>query len=294
MLSGMARIAIVGGGSIGEALLSGLLRAGRQVKDLVVAERMPDRARYLAETYSVLVASVRDAVENATFVIVAVKPSDVGSVVGEIAQVVAEAHDDSPEQVFITVAAGVNTAYLESKLLAGTPVVRVMPNAPALVGAGISAMAKGRFATPEQLKEVAALFDSVGAVLTVPEEQLDAVTAVSGSGPAYFFLMVEALVDAGVAAGLTRSVATDLVVQTMAGSAAMLLERLDEAQPAGDAAMGTAMDTTAAQLRATVTSPGGTTAAGLRELERGGLRAAVGDAVEAAKRRSEQLGITSE
>jgi pyrroline-5-carboxylate reductase len=116
---------------------------------------------------------------------------------------------------------------------------------------------------------------------------------VSGSGPAYFFLMVEALVDAGVDAGLSRTVATDLAVQTMAGSAAMLLERLDDAQSAGDAALGAAMDTTAAQLRATVTSPGGTTAAGLRELERGGLRAAVADAVRAAKTRSEQLGITS-
>ena len=291
----MARIAIVGGGSMGEALLSGLLRAGRQVKDLVVAERMPDRARYLAETYSVLVTSLPDAVGNATFVIIAVKPSDVGSVVAEIAQVTAQAADDGPDQVFITVAAGVTTAYLESKLLAGTPVVRVMPNAPALVGAGISAMAKGRFATPEQLKEVAALFDSVGAVLTVPEEHLDAVTAVSGSGPAYFFLMVEALVDAGVAAGLSRQVAADLTAQTMAGSAAMLLERMNQDRPSGEGeALGMWADATAAQLRATITSPGGTTAAALRELERGGLRVAVDAAVQAAKTRSEQLRITSE
>ena len=144
----MARIAIVGGGSMGEALLSGLLRAGRQVKDLVVAERMPDRARYLAETYSVLVTSLPDAVDNATFVIISVKPSDVGSVVGEIAKVAAEAAEDSPDQVFITVAAGVTTAYLESKLLAGTPVVRVMPNAPALSAPGSARMAQGRFATP--------------------------------------------------------------------------------------------------------------------------------------------------
>ena len=295
MLCDMARIAIVGGGSMGEALLSGLLRAGRQVKDIVVAERLPDRARYLAETYSVLVASVRDAVENATFVIVAVKPSDVGSVVGEIAQVVAEAEEDSPEQVFITVAAGVNTAYLESKLLAGTPVVRVMPNAPALVGAGISAMATGRFATPEQLKEVAALFDSVGGVLTVPEEQLDAVTAVSGSGPAYFFLMVEALVDAAVGVGLSRSVATELISQTMAGSAAMLLDRMEQDRgTARDNASDLSLDTTPARLRAIVTSPGGTTAAALRELEQRGLRAAVNEAVRAAKTRSEQLRITSE
>jgi pyrroline-5-carboxylate reductase len=122
----------------------------------------------------------------------------------------------------------------------------------------------------------------------VPESQLDAVTAVSGSGPAYFFLMVEALVDAGVAAGLSRAVATDLVVQTMAGSAAMLLERVDQDAGAAD------VDTTPARLRATVTSPAGTTAAGLAELERGGFRAAVSAAVAAAKNRAGQLGITSE
>ena len=294
MLSPVARIAIIGGGSIGEALLSGLLRAGRQVKDMVVAERDADRAKYLSETYSVLVTTVDDAAENAKFVIVAVKPADVESVIGDIAEAAARAESDSAEQVFVTVAAGVTTAYYENKLPAGSPVIRVMPNAPVVVGGGVSALARGRFATPEHLKEVSAIFDAVGGVLTVPESQLDAVTAVSGSGPAYFFLMVEALVDAGVSVGLSRTVATDLVVQTMAGSAAMLLERLDEAQPVGDAAMGTAMDTTAAQLRATVTSPGGTTAAGLRELERGGLRSAVAEAVSAAKKRSEQLGITTE
>jgi pyrroline-5-carboxylate reductase len=290
----VARIAIIGGGSIGEALLSGLLRAGRQTKDLVVAEKFPERAKYLADTYSVLLTSVADAAENATFVIVAVKPSDVEAALVDIAAAAARAENNSAEQVFVTVVAGVSTAFYESKLPAGAPVIRVMPNAPVVVGGGVSALARGRFATDDQLKEVSAIFDAVGGVLTVPESQLDAVTAVSGSGPAYFFLMVEALVDAGVAAGLPRPVATDLVTQTMAGSAAMLLERLDEQQAAGDAAMGTAMDTSAAQLRATVTSPGGTTAAGLRELERGGLRAAVADAVAAAKTRSEQLGITSE
>ena len=294
MLSGMARIAIIGGGSIGEALLSGLLRAGRQVKDLVVAERMPERAKYLADTYSVLVTSVAEAVENATFVVVAVKPADVESVMGELARAAAAAEVESAEQVFVTVAAGVTVTYFESKLPAGTAVVRAMPNAAALVGAGVTALAKGRFVTEEQLEEVSALFDSVGGVLTVPESHMDAVTALSGSGPAYFFLMVEALVDAGVAAGLSRQVATDLTAQTMAGSAAMLLERMASDQAVEGEAPGTRADATAAQLRATVTSPGGTTAAALRELERGGLRVAVDAAVQAAKRRSEQLRITSE
>ena len=294
MLSGMARIAIIGGGSIGEALLSGLLRAGRQVKDLVVAERMPERAKYLADTYSVLVTSVAEAVENATFVVVAVKPADVESVMGELARAAAAAEVDSAEQVFVTVAAGVTVTYFESKLPAGTAVVRAMPNAAALVGAGVTALAKGRFVTQAQLEEVSAVFDSVGGVLTVPESHMDAVTALSGSGPAYFFLMVEALVDAGVAAGLSRQVATDLTTQTLAGSAALLLERMDSDRAVEGEALAARADASAAQLRATVTSPGGTTAAALRELERGGLRVAVDAAVQAAKRRSEQLRITSE
>ncbi len=286
----MSRIAIVGGGSMGEALLAGLLRSGHPAKDLVVAEKMSPRAGYLAETYSVRVTDVADAVENAGHVLLAVKPADVESVVAAIGEAAARAEGSAVEQVLISVVAGVTTTFYESRLPAGSPVIRVMPNAPALVGAGVSALAKGRFATGEQLSEAARLFESVGGVLTVPEAQIDAVTAVSGSGPAYFFLFVEALVDAAVATGLSRPVATDLAVQTMAGSAAMLLERLPEP---GAPAQSTP-DTSAAQLRAMVTSPGGTTAAGLRELERGGLRAAVANAVDAAKTRSEQLGITSE
>lgn len=293
MLSGMARIAIVGGGSIGEALLAGLLRAGRQVTDLVVAERMPERAKYLADTYSVLITSVTEAVERAAFVVVAVKPADVESLMGELARVAAAA--DDTDRVFVTVAAGITVTYFETKLPAGTPVVRAMPNAAALVGAGVTALAKGRFVTPAQLEEVSGLFEAVGGVLTVAESHMDAVTALSGSGPAYFMLMVEALVDAGVAAGLTREVATELTAQTMAGSAAMLLEALDQGRrPGAGDGLGARVDASAAQLRATVTSPGGTTAAALRELERGGLRATVDAAVQAAKMRSEQLRITSE
>ncbi|WP_174266780.1 pyrroline-5-carboxylate reductase [Mycolicibacterium sediminis] len=290
----MARIAIIGGGSIGEALLSGLLKGGRQAKDLAVAEKDPARAKHLSEQYSVLLTTVADAAENASYVIVAVKPADVEPIVLEIADAFAKAHDGSTEQVIVSVAAGVSTAYYESRLPAGSPVIRVMPNTPMLVGVGMSAISRGNFATPEQMKDVASIFGVVGEVQVVPESQIDAVTAVSGSGPAYFFLMAEALVDAAVAAGLPRHVATELVAQTMAGSAAMLLDRLERRGAGGEPATGPALDTSPAQLRAMVTSPGGTTAAGLRELERGGLRAAVGEAVEAAKTRSEQLGITSE
>lgn len=291
MLSPVARIAIIGGGNIGEALLAGLLQSGRQVKDLVVAEASAARAAQLADEYSVRVTDVPDAAENATYVIVAVKPDAVEGVVESLAAAAADADSSSVEQVVVSVAAGVPTSFYEAKLPAGAPVVRAMPNTPMLVGAGITALSRGRFANEAQLAEVAEIFSAVGAVLTVPEKQMDAVTAVSGSGPAYFFLMVEAVVDAGVAAGLPRPVATELAAQTMAGSAAMLLNRMAES---GTAAAVGPLDTSAAQLRASVTSPGGTTAAGLRELERGGLRAAVASAVEAAKTRSEQLRITSE
>lgn len=286
----MTRIAIIGGGNMGEALLAGLLAAGRPVKDLVVAERFGDRARQLAEKYSVLVTSVADAVENASIVIVAVKPQDVESVVAEFAKNLTAASENSPEQVLVSIVAGVTTGYVESKLPAGTAVIRVMPNTPVKVGAGASALARGRFASSEQVEQVAELFECVGTVVIVPEEQMDSVTAVSGSGPAYFFLMVEALVDAGVAAGLSRQGATDLAVQTMAGSAQMLLE--ERGETAGTA--NSVIDTAPARLRAMVTSPGGTTAAALRELEASGLRTSVDRAVRAAKTRSEQLRITSE
>ena len=291
MRSAVARIAIIGGGNIGEALLAGLLQSGRQVKDLVVAEANSARAAQLAEKYSVRVTDVADAAENAAYVIVAVKPDAVEGVVETLADAAADADSSSVEQVVVSVAAGVPTAFYEAKLPAGSPVVRVMPNTPMLVGAGITALSRGRYANEAQLAEVAEIFSAVGAVLTVPEKQMDAVTAVSGSGPAYFFLMVEAVVDAGVAAGLPRPVATELAAQTMAGAAAMLLDRMTES---GSGSVVGPLDTSAAQLRASVTSPGGTTAAGLRELERGGLRSAVASAVEAAKTRSEQLRITSE
>lgn len=286
----MARIAIIGGGNMGEALLAGLIKSGHPVRDLVVTEKAAGRAEHLSHTYSVRVAPLADAVENAAFVILAVKPADIEPVVAEIAAAATSADGDSVELVLVSVVAGVRTAFYESRLPAGSPVIRVMPNAPALVGAGATALAAGRFATSAQLSDAAELFESVGAVLTVPESQIDAVTAVSGSGPAYVFLFIEALVDAGVASGLSRSVASELAVQTLAGSAAMLLERTEAARLDS----GGRPDTTPAELRALVTSPGGTTAAGLRELERCGLRAAVAAAVEAAKTRSEQLGVTSE
>lgn len=272
----MTRIAVIGGGRIGEALVSGLLQNGYATKDIVVAEKFEARAQELSGRYAVrLTSSTADAVEGADVIVVAVKPGDVDAVVTDI---VGADLDGDTDQVLVSLAAGVTTARYENRLPAGFSVVRVMPNTPMLVGQGASVLAAGRHVRPEQLDLVRDLLASVGTVSVVPEAQIDAVTAVSGSGPAYFFLVAEAMIDAAVSLGLGRAVATDLVVQTMTGSAAMLAE-------SGEGA---------ADLRAAVTSPGGTTAAAVRELERGGVRTAFYEALDAARQRSVQLGTVGE
>ncbi|MBF6172888.1 pyrroline-5-carboxylate reductase [Nocardia blacklockiae] len=272
----MTRIAVIGGGRIGEALIAGLLESGRASKDLVVVETVPARAEFLVERFGIRVTdSIADAATAADLLVIAVKPHDVDAVLTELGKVEL---DNDRDQVLVSLAAGVTTARLESKMPAGFPVVRVMPNTPMLVGQGMSVLASGRYAKAEQLQQVAEVLAAVGKVVTVPESQMDAVTAVSGSGPAYFFLVVEAMVEAGVGLGLTRDVATQLVAQTMLGSAALLDESGQDA----------------VELRAAVTSPAGTTAAAVRELERGGVRSAFWEALHAAKRRSVEQGSTGE
>ncbi|MEC3919600.1 pyrroline-5-carboxylate reductase [Nocardia sp. CDC160] len=272
----MTRIAVIGGGRIGEALIAGLLESGRANKDLVVVEPVATRAELLAERFGIRATTdIADAAKSADLIVIAVKPNDVDGVLTELAK--AELGDDQ-DQVLVSLAAGVPTNRMEAKLPAGFPVVRVMPNTPMLVGQGMSAIAPGRYARKEQLTLVTEVLESVGKVVTVSESQMDAVTAVSGSGPAYFFLVAEAMIDASVGLGLTRDVATQLVVQTMLGSAA-LLDESGQSAP---------------ELRAAVTSPAGTTAAGLRELERGAVRSAFHDALHAAKRRSQELGAIAD
>ncbi|AOW93210.1 pyrroline-5-carboxylate reductase [Rhodococcus sp. WMMA185] len=271
----MTRIAVVGGGKIGEALVSGLLQAGHAVRDLVVAETHSPRAEELADAYSVRVTTTADAVEGADVIVIAVKPDDVEEALAEVSTVDL---DGEREQLLVSLAAGVPTAYYEVRLPAGFPVVRVMPNTPMLVGEGVSALAAGRHVKKEHLELVNGVLSSVGKVVVVPESQIDTVTAVSGSGPAYFFLVAEAMIDAGVACGLTRATASELVVQTMVGAAAML-------DQSGESAT---------ELRAAVTSPGGTTAAAIRQFEKNGLRTAFFDAIESAKLRSADLGAKSE
>ncbi|MFC9472249.1 pyrroline-5-carboxylate reductase [Nocardia sp. NPDC056952] len=267
----MARIAVIGGGRIGEALIAGLLESGWAREDLVVVGRVLARI----ERFGIrAMSSLADATENADLIVIAVKPRDVDGVLTELAEsMVGRARD----QVLVSLAAGVSTARMEAGLPAGFPVVRVMSNTPMLVGQGMSAIAAGRHCSEEQLRLVGDVMEAVGKVVTVAESQMDAVTAVSGSGPAYFFLVIEAMIDASVQLGLSREVAAQLVQQTMLGSAALLTE---SRRPG-------------VELRAAVTSPAGTTAAAVGELERGGVRSAFGEALIAAERRSAELGAMS-
>ncbi|OMQ15431.1 pyrroline-5-carboxylate reductase, partial [Modestobacter sp. VKM Ac-2676] len=206
---------------------------------------------------------------RARVLLLAVKPQDVDALLGLLAP-----HVAADEHLVVSVAAGVPTARIEAALPDGTPVVRVMPNTPALVDAGMSVLSAGAHAAEEHLDEAEALLAPVGQVRRVPENQQDAVTALSGSGPAYFFFLVEAMIDAGILLGLPRSVAADLIVQTAYGSAVMLRDSGEHP----------------VQLREAVTSPGGTTIAAIRELERHGVRAALIAAIEAAHLRSVELG----
>jgi pyrroline-5-carboxylate reductase len=260
-------IAILGAGKIGEALLSGLLRSGVPAEELSFSEQYAARAASLSQSYGVRSVASAEAAASANVLVLAVKPADIGPLTAEIAPVL------SDRTLVVSVAAGITISFLESKLPAGTRVVRVMPNTPMLVGEGMSAVAGGTHAGDADLEEAERLLAAVGRVVRLPESQLDAVTALSGSGPAYVFLLVEAMIDAGVLLGLPRGVASELAIQTALGSALMLRD-------SGDSA---------AQLREAVTSPGGTTAAALRAFEAHGLRAAVNDALEAARDRSIEL-----
>lgn len=262
------RIAVLGGGRIGEALLGGLLAAGRDAGDLVFAERSGIRAEELSARLGVAAEPVADAVRGAGTVVVAVKPQDVVALLGDIGGVLAD------DTLVISLCAGLPTSLFEGALPAGTPVVRVMPNTPMLLGAAMCAISPGTRATESHLDETEELLGTVGAVLRIEESKQDAATALSGSGPAYFFLVAEAMIEAGVGLGLPRPAATELTVQTALGAARMLRETGEHP----------------AVLRENVTSPAGTTAAALRELERHGLRSALADAVTAAHDRSVDLG----
>ncbi|MGL4173051.1 MAG: pyrroline-5-carboxylate reductase [Actinomycetota bacterium] len=263
----MNRIAVLGAGMMGEAIIGGLVGSTPE-SSVVVCESSAERAEYIAAKYQVEIADARGAVREANVVLVVVKPPDVISVLQEIA------HHVMPEVTIASLAAGVQLEALEAVLPHGTAVVRVMPNTPALVGAGISTISAGRHATDVHLAGIEHILSACGRVIRVPESAIDAVTAVSGSGPAYLFAVAEAMIEAGVHLGLTRMTATDLVTHTMFGASLMLRDS----------------GKSATVLREQVTSPAGTTAAALRLLDERGVRAAFIAAMTAARDRSREIG----
>lgn len=265
------KTAFIGVGVMGEAILAGLVRSGRPVGELLIGEKRAERGAELTGKYGIEVVSNIEAVRGADTVVLVVKPQDMGVVLAEIAPAL------RPGQLLVSLAAGLTTAWLEERVPAGVAVVRVMPNTPALVDQGMAAISAGSHSDDSHLATVEALLAATGRVVRVPESQLDAVTAVSGSGPAYIFFVVEAMIDAGVMLGLQRPLATELAIQTLFGSATMLRET----------------GTHPTVLREQVTSPGGTTAAALRYLEDHKVKAAFLSAMEACRDRAQQLAAGS-
>jgi pyrroline-5-carboxylate reductase len=263
------RVAVLGAGTLGEALIAGLISGGWRGPDEIVATgRREERVNELREKLGVeATLSNADAVADAALIVIAVKPQDFDVLLEEIAPVV------SPDQTVLSVAAAIPTMAIEERLPKGVPVVRAMPNAPAIVHEGIAGMCAGANADEPHLALAEEALLHLGAVVRVPEPYMDAVTAVSGSGPAYFALLAEAMIEAGILLGLGRDVSTQLVVQTMLGSAKLL--RDEQMHPV--------------ELRERVTSPGGTTIRAVRELEQAGVRAAFLNAIQAAMERSREL-----
>ncbi|GLZ44804.1 pyrroline-5-carboxylate reductase [Actinomycetospora sp. NBRC 106375] len=272
-------VAVLGGGKIGEALLGGLVAAGHAPGSLLVVEPAAARAVEVGDRHGVGVVDAPEAARRADVLVVAVKPAQVPTALDQVHEAVA-GREDRP--IVVSLAAGIPTATLEAHLPAGTAVVRVMPNTPMLVGRAMCVLSAGSAAGEAELATTETLLAAVGRTVRVPEAQQDVATALSGSGPAYVFLLAEAMIDAGVALGLPRPVATELVTTTVDGAGGLLTTpgsdgREDEPPHAG-------------LLREAVTSPGGTTAAALGVLEADGLRAALARAVTAARDRSVALG----
>lgn len=254
-------VAVIGAGAMGGALVEGLVRGGLNADDVCIVEQSAARAQYFADEFGVRAVSLAEAWQR-DVVIVAVKPYQIETLLRD-----ATPGDGS---VVVSVAAGVTVSQVESALPLGTPVVRIMPNTGSRFGAGMTGVVQGNYASHSHLKRVVNLLDRVGKTLVIAEDKLDALTAISGSGPAYLFYFADAMIEAGVHQGLTRDEAKLLVSQTFLGASAQLAE-------------GTR---SAAELREAVTSPGGTTAAALRKLDDHGVRAAVLDAIEACKQRA--------
>ncbi len=263
------KVAFLGGGNMGEALVSGLIRSGgRSVDEIMVTCRREERARELAGKYGVSASlDNADAVRFADVLVLMCKPQDMEVLLGQIRATV------TPEHLVVSFAAGIRTSFVEKHLAENVPVVRVMSNVPVMVDEAMSVISPGSHAEDKHLAVAEELLGYVGKVIRLKEVHLDAVTATSGSGPAYFFLLAEAMIEACILLGLSRDVATDLIIQTMLGSAKML--RDTGKHPV--------------ELREMVTSPGGTTIEAIRRLEEAGVRAAFLNAIDAARHRSAEL-----
>ncbi len=262
-------IAVLGAGQMGEALISGLLRAGVVAPDqIIAAARRSSRAEQLRQAYGIVVLTAAEAAGQAETLVIAVKPQDMGALLEEISPKV------TPGSLVISVAAGITTGFIGHRLAGDVPVVRVMSNTPVLVDEAMSVISPGQHATEEHLRRAEQLLRPVGKVLRIPESQQDAATALSGSGPAYVYFLVEAMVDAGILLGMPRSNALEMVKQAVYGAATMLRDSGEHP----------------VLLREAVTSPGGTTINAIRELEKHGVRAAVLAAIEAARDRGRELG----
>ena len=263
------KIAILGAGRIGESLISGLLSSGwREPSEIAATGRRAERVAELRERHGVeATLSNHDAAAGAALVVISVKPQDIDALLGEVGGLIL------PEQTVLSVAAAIPTAKIERRLSPGVPVARAMPNTPSTVHEGIAGLCAGAHAGDEHLVLAEEALLHLGRVVRVPEGSMDAITAVSGSGPAYFALVAESMIEAGILLGLAREISTQLVVQTMLGTAKQL--RDEKMHPV--------------ELREMVTSPGGTTIAAIRELEMAGVRAAFLNAIEAAMVRSREL-----
>jgi pyrroline-5-carboxylate reductase len=265
----MAKLAVLGCGKMGESLVAGLLASGwRQPSEIVVTARSEERLKELSEAHGIGTTTDNGAaVAGAEVVVVAVKPQDIEALLMEISPHV------GTDQTLLSIAAAIPTEFIESHLAQPVPVIRAMPNTPSVVHEGMAGIAPGKFADESHLRLATEVLEHVGRVVSIPEGYLDAVTAISGSGPAYFALLAEAMIEAGILLGLSREISTDLVVQTMLGSAKLMR----------DAHMHPV------ELREMVTSPGGTTIRAIRVLEQSGVRAAFLNAIQAAMERSQEL-----
>jgi len=261
------RIGFIGAGRMAEAIIRGLVsRRGIPKKDICISDKDQNRLKQISKKYKIKACSNKEIVESSNVVILAIKPQSMGAVLTEIASVV------SKDQLFISIAAGITVKSLE-KYLEKVPVIRVMPNNPALIGEGITAVCRGSFAGEKDMKTAEKIFSFVGDTLRIDEKHMNAVTALSGSGPAFVYEIIDALVNGGVEAGLTKEIATDLALKTVTGSVKTLIKTKKTPQ----------------ELKEMVTSPGGTTLAGLRVLEEINFKEALKRAVVKAKERAKEI-----